>query len=143
VTILLENTAGQGTNLGARLEHLQFVIEQNKSSPRLGLCFDTAHAFEAGFDVSQKKGLDDFLAKADKLFGLDRLKVIHLNDSKTELGSKVDRHQHIGEGFIGKDGISNIINHKLLKDLPFVLETPKKSDADDLKNLKMVRFLRK
>lgn len=142
VEILLENTAGSGSQLGATLEHLQYVIKKNNSNKRLGMCLDTAHAFAAGFDIRDKKGLDYLLGKIDKLIGLDRLKVIHLNDSKVELGSRVDRHEHIGQGYIGKEGFREIINHKSLKDLPFILETPKKSDEDDLMDLKMVRSLK-
>lgn len=141
IAILLENTAGSGSQLGDKIEHLQYVIKKNNSSKRLGLCLDTAHAFEAGFNIREKSGLDDFLARIDRLLGIDRLKVIHLNDSKTDLGSNLDRHQHIGKGFLGKEGIANIINHKLLRDLPFILETPKKNDEDDLMNLKMARGL--
>jgi len=140
VSILLENTAGSGSQLGAKIEHLEYVIKNNKSSKRLGMCMDTAHTFAAGFDISKKKGLDQFLSKVDESIGIERIKVVHLNDSKTELGTHLDRHENIGQGYIGKAGFRLILNNKYLKDLAFILETP---GRDDLDNLKIVRKLRK
>lgn len=143
LTILLENTAGSGDCLGYRFEHLKAIIDKIKEKKKIGICLDTAHTFESGYDVKTKAGLDATLKKIDSIVGLKRIKVIHLNDSKTAFGSNADRHWHIGKGEIGVDGIKLILNHPKLKDLPFILETPKKDPKDDPANLAMVRKLAK
>lgn len=141
--LLLENTAGQGAEIGYRLEQIASVLAGIEDKERVGLCLDTAHAFEAGYDISSREGLTDFLANLEKFIGLEKVKLIHLNDSKTPLGSRKDRHWHIGEGFLGIEGISRFINHPALKTLPAIMETPRKTDEDDLKNMTRVRNMRR
>lgn len=141
--ILLENTAGSGNWLGYKFEHLKAIIDKVKDKKKIGICFDTAHTFESGYDVKTKTGLDVTLKKIDSVVGLERIKIVHLNDSKTAFGSHADRHWHIGKGEIGMNGMSLILNHSKLKDLPFILETPKKDPKDDRTNLATVRKLLK
>ncbi|MBM3249607.1 MAG: deoxyribonuclease IV [Candidatus Omnitrophica bacterium] len=142
VGILLENTAGSGSWLGYKFIHQKKILEGLKQKKRFGLCFDTAHAYLAGYDLATKEGLEKTLAEIDDLVGMNLIKAIHLNDAKGKLGSNVDRHDHIGKGNIGLEGMRRIINHPKLRDLPFILETPKKSDTDDRMNLEIVRRLR-
>jgi len=139
--ILLENTAGSGTNLGYSFNQWKRMVEGVKDKKRMGICFDTCHAFAAEFDLSHREGVEQTLEELDKFLGLDRLKVVHLNDSKYPLGSRKDRHMHIGKGYIGLEGFEIIINHRFLKDLPFVLETPKFGQRDDLENINLVKSL--
>lgn len=141
VGILLENTAGSGSWLGYRFSHQKEVIGSLKERQRVGLCFDTAHAYLAGYDIAAKEGLQRTLEEIDTLVGLDLIKLIHLNDAKGKLGSLHDRHDHIGHGSIGLEGMKRIINHPKLRDKPFILETPKKNSDDDLKNLMLVKKL--
>jgi deoxyribonuclease-4 len=142
VGILLENTAGSGSWLGYKFSHQQQVLKGIKHKERVGLCLDTAHAFLAGYDMRDKEGLDNLIKEIDTLVGIELVKLIHLNDAKGPLGSKHDRHENIGKGFIGREGMKLIINHPRLRNKPFILETPKKTLNDDEKNLKMVRKLR-
>lgn len=123
VRIALENTAAQGTCLGGPFEHIGQVIEEVEGD-RLVVCFDTCHAFAAGHDVGTPEGIDRTLKEFDKVIGLKHLAVVHLNDSKGELGKHLDRHAHIGEGLIGRDAMRYILTHPKLKKLPFILETP-------------------
>jgi deoxyribonuclease-4 len=139
--ILLEDTAGSGTHLGYTFEQLKRMIEGVKDRKRIGICFDTCHAFAAGYDLSHQEGIEKTLEEFEKYIGLDKLKVIHLNDSKYPLGSRKDRHMHIGKGYIGLEGFKVLVNHKYLKNLPFVLETPKYDEKDDLKNINLVKSL--
>jgi len=141
VEILLENTAGAGTELGGEFWQIARIIELTKGGERVGVCFDTCHAFVAGYDIAHPEGLEATFDEIDKLIGFQRVKVIHTNDSKGELGSHKDRHEHIGEGFIGNDGLRLIVNHPRLREHPFILETPVKSIEDDLRNLKAIRAL--
>jgi deoxyribonuclease-4 len=141
VTLLLENTAGMGSEVGYRFEQIAAIISSVKQRERVGVVLDTAHAFEAGYEFRTKAGLDATLREFDRVVGISRLHLIHLNDSKTEFGSRVDRHWHIGEGKIGKEGMREIVNHPLLRHLPAVMETPRDSAADDLRNLKTIRRL--
>ncbi len=140
--ILLENTAGSGSWLGYKFAHQKKIINGIKNKERIGFCLDTAHAYLAGYDISTKSGLQDMLGEIDGAVGISRLKLVHLNDAKGELGSKHDRHDHIGKGGIGLEGMRRIINHPQLKNLPFILETPKKTEDDDAINLNMVKKLR-
>ena len=146
VEILLENTAGTGTTMGASFSELGAIISALSDASRVGVCLDTCHAFAAGYELRTFEGLAETLEALDREVGLGRLKVIHLNDSKYPLGSRRDRHAHIGYGEIGMEGFSLIVNHKALHDLPFILETPKKfdgqADADRI-NLDLVRSLRR
>lgn len=141
VMILLENTAGSGNWLGGTFEEISEIMEKSNQKKNLGLCFDTCHAYAAGYDIANKEGLNKTLKKIDKLMGIDKLKVIHLNDSKGDLGSRLDRHEHIGEGRIGKSGFKVILHHPKLKSLPLILETPKKGPESDPMNLKAVRSI--
>jgi len=138
--ILLENVAGAGTAIGSKFEELYDIINGVNNNDKIGICFDTCHAFAAGYNIKNKKYLDKTLAEFDRKIGLNKLKIIHINDSKNEYSSKKDEHAHIGEGKIGKDGFELIINHNLLKDIPFILETPqfegKDKDVELLWNLK-------
>ncbi len=141
VTILLENTAGQGTELGSRFEDLQQIINSVNDRKRIGICLDTAHAFQAGYDLSRKRGLDEALNEFERLIGLQNLCLLHLNDSKTPLASHADRHWHIGKGYIGLSGFKNIVNHPQLNHLPGIMETPRKDLKDDLKNMEIIKSL--
>jgi len=139
--ILLENTAGSGSCIGYRFEHIKRIIDELDLPERVGVCLDTAHIFESGYDIKTKAGLRKTLKKFDKLIGLDKVKVVHFNDSLSGLGSHVDRHQHIGKGSIGLAAMKRIINHPGLRDAAFIMETPKKTDMDDKRNLATVRKL--
>jgi deoxyribonuclease-4 len=139
VTILLENTAGSGQGLGDRFEHLAAMRAQVAQRERIGICLDTAHLFAAGFPIHMAEGLEETLAQFDRVVGLEHLKLIHLNDSKSDFNSHVDRHWHIGKGRIGLAAMRRIVNHPRLQELPLILETPKKTEADDQRNLETVR----
>jgi deoxyribonuclease-4 len=141
VMILLENTAGSGQGLGYHFEQLAAMRQKVSAKARLGICLDTAHLFAAGYPIHTPDGLEEALASFDRLLGLEHLRLIHLNDSKVPFGSRVDRHWHIGQGDLGAEAICRLINHPRLKDLPFILETPKKAEADDRRNLTTVRQL--
>ena len=143
VMILLENTAGQGTELGSTFSQLQNILSGVEDQSRIGICLDTAHAFAAGYDLFTKNGLDETLNEFDRLIGLKHLHLLHLNDAKTPLASHSDRHWHIGKGYIGLEGFRNIVNHPLLDHLPGIMETPRKDLKDDLRNMRMVRGLMK
>ncbi len=121
-TVLLETMAGKGSEVGRTFEELQEIIKRVELSDKLGVCLDTCHVWDAGYDV--KDHLDDVLEEFDRIIGLPRLRAIHLNDSMNEKGSHKDRHAKIGEGHIGLDALVNVINHEALRDLPFILETP-------------------
>lgn len=138
--VLIENTAGGGGTLGSDFEELRAILELAQGVP-LGFCLDTAHCYQAGFDVSTAKGLEDMLARLDKAVGLAHVHVVHTNDSRTALGSHTDRHEHIGKGGIGLEGFRRILNHPDLRDKAFILETPIENDGDDLRNLETVRAL--
>ena len=141
VILLLENTAGQGTEIGSSFDQIKKIIEGVHEHERMGVCLDTAHTFEAGYDLSNKDGIDRTLEKFDQTIGLKRLHLLHLNDSRTPLGSRKDRHWHIGEGYIGLKGFRNLVNHPLLNHLPGIMETPRKDTVEDLKNMKVIRSL--
>ncbi|MCE3278523.1 MAG: nfo [Bacteroidetes bacterium] len=139
VKILLENTAGQGSSIGGKLEYISDLIDHIKSK-QIGLCIDTCHAFAAGYDIRDPKGIEKFFKETDNRIGLEKLLCFHLNDSKGELGSKLDRHAHIGEGFIGLTPFKYIMQN--FPHIPKVLELPKENDADK-KNLQILRDLSK
>ncbi|MBU4346688.1 MAG: deoxyribonuclease IV [Candidatus Omnitrophica bacterium] len=142
VGILLENTAGSGSWLGYKFTHQKKIIQGLKYKERVGLCFDTAHAYLAGYDIASQPGFEAMLDEIDKLIGIDFIKLIHLNDAKDNLGSHRDRHAHIGRGHIGLEGMKRIINHPKFRKIPFILETPKDSESADKINLETVRSLR-
>lgn len=126
-TVLLETMAGKGSEIGRNFEELRAIIDKTELDSKLGVCLDTCHVSDGGYDIVNN--LDAVLNDFDRIIGLDRLKAIHLNDSKNPLGSHKDRHEKIGEGFIGIDAFERIINHPVLKDLPFYLETPNELDG--------------
>lgn len=126
-TVLLETMAGKGSEVGGRFEELRAIMDKSKAGDRLGVCLDTCHVFDGGYDIVGR--LDDVLEEFDRVVGLERLKAIHLNDSKNVLGSKKDRHEKIGEGNIGLEAMVRIINHEALRHLPFYLETPNELDG--------------
>jgi deoxyribonuclease-4 len=142
VKICLETTAGQGSNLGYKFEQLAQIIELVKENQRMGVCYDTCHTFAAGYDIRTKRAYQDTFKEFDKVIGLGWLKVIHLNDAVKELGSRVDRHTHIGEGKIGLEGFELLMNDKRWEKIPKILETPKEGGtAKDIKNLSVLRSL--
>jgi deoxyribonuclease-4 len=142
VTLLLETTAGQGTNLGCTFEQLAYMIDRVEDKDRIGVCLDTCHIFAAGYPLVDPKDYKKTMKQFDDIIGLDRLRIIHMNDSLKEFGSHRDRHEHIGKGFIGLEGFRNIVNDKRLKNIPMILETPKGEDlAEDIENLKVLRSL--
>ena len=141
VILLLENTAGQGTEIGNTFEQIKKIIDGVHQKGRMGVCLDTAHSFEAGYDLSKKEGIERTLQSFDQAIGLKRLHLLHLNDSKTPFGSRKDRHWHIGEGYIGVEGFRYLVNHPLLRHLPGIMEAPRKDTVEDLKNMKVIRSL--
>ena len=140
-TILLENTAGSGSWIGYKFEHIKRIMDYISDACNVGVCLDTAHTFESGYDIKTKEGLDKTLKSFDRLVGAEKIKVVHFNDSLSNKGSRVDRHHHIGKGNIGRVAMGRIINHPKFKNAAFILETPKKSDKDDKKNLRITRRL--
>ena len=146
VKILLETTAGQGSNLGYRFEHLAEIIDNTVSHDRLGVCFDTCHAFAAGYDFRSLKTYRALFRAFDEIIGINRLMLFHINDSKKGLGSRVDRHEHIGAGTIGLRAFSRLLNDDRFSNLPFLLETPKGEDKNgvdlDRVNLNLLRRLK-
>ena len=143
VRILLENTAGAGGTMGIDFEELGAIIDAADRHPRLGLCMDTAHIFEAGFDLRTPEGLGDAVARLDAACGLDRLEMLHLNDSKTPIGSNRDRHENIGEGEIGLDGFRGIVNHPAFAEVPGILEVPGfDGNGPDLRNVDLLKEMR-
>ncbi|MHB1688967.1 MAG: deoxyribonuclease IV [Ignavibacteriaceae bacterium] len=142
VSSMIEATAGQGTALGYTFEQLKEIIDLVDDKDRMSVCIDTAHIFAAGYDIKNKNTFEQVIKDFDSIVGLDRLKCIHMNDSKKDLGSRVDRHEHIGKGFIGKEGFRNIMNDKRLERIPKILETPKgKEQLEDLENIKVLLSL--
>jgi len=142
VTVLIENTAGQGTNLGSKFEEISFIIGESQYGDGLGVCLDTSHAFAAGYDIRTRESYEDTLSKFDQIIGLERLKFFHINDSKRPLGSRVDRHEHIGKGEIGLAGFRLLLNDPRFQHHPMVLETPKGKDLqEDKANLRVLRSL--
>lgn len=141
VTILLENTAGQKNSVGSDFDQLGLIFEQLKPSKRFGICLDTCHAFASGYDMRTEKNASDTLEKFHKAIGFENLKILHLNDSKGELGCNIDRHEHIGLGHIGEKGLEHVIHAINSKKIPMILETPIDERRDDLGNLKKVQEL--
>ena len=137
VTVCVETMAGQGTNLGHSFEQLATILNEVGDHERLGVCFDTCHVFAAGYDIRTPETYAETMAAFDKAIGLGKIKCFHLNDSKHELGSNKDRHEHIGEGFIGKSGFANFVNDPRWADHPAHLETPKTEEDDDGNEIEM------
>jgi len=144
VWLLLETTAGQGSHLGYTFEQIAEMIDGAKIQDHIGVCLDTCHIFAAGYPISNPKEYKQTMKKFDDIIGLDNLRIIHMNDSKKEFGSRRDRHEHIGKGHIGIEAFRNIVNDKRLKNIPMILETPKEEDLkEDIENLKLLRKLMK
>lgn len=142
VKVALEVMAGQGSNLGSLFEEIASIIEQCQQSERLAVCFDTCHALAAGYEFRTPESYEAMLTQFEQTIGLDRLAVIHVNDSEHDLGSRRDRHAHIGEGCIGLEPFGYFLNDPRFKETPFLLETPKKDDpADDIHNMETLRSL--
>ncbi|UCC45867.1 MAG: deoxyribonuclease IV [Candidatus Zixiibacteriota bacterium] len=142
VWLLLETTAGQGSNLGYSFEQLAYMIAGVEDKSRIGVCLDTCHIFGAGYPIVEPKDYKKTIKAFNDIVGLDRLRIIHVNDSKKEFGSRKDRHEHIGQGYIGLDGFRNFVNDRRLKKVPMILETPKGEDLkEDIENLKVLRSL--
>ncbi len=145
VNLLLETTAGQGTVLGHRFEHIAEIIGGVNDGKRVGVCLDTCHTYVAGYDLKRKH--DEVFEEFDKIIGLKRLKALHLNDTLKGLGSRVDRHWHIGKGELGIDTFKKIMRDERLKDLPMIIETPKGTDENgndlDIVNIGILRKLRR
>jgi deoxyribonuclease-4 len=137
--LIIENTAGERGDISSRIIHLSEIINAVEGSFIKGICIDTCHAFAAGYDIRRDKGIEQITKEIKYHIGLDKLKVIHLNDSKRDLGSGIDRHEHIGMGKIGTKGLKKFINQPPFRDIPLILETPKKQEPDDPENLKRVR----
>ncbi|HMK56124.1 MAG TPA: deoxyribonuclease IV [Dissulfurispiraceae bacterium] len=137
--LLLENTAGEKGDITSRMEDLAEIIDKLGSPLIAGITLDTCHAFAAGYDVRKSDGLSLLVRDIEKHVGIDRVKLIHLNDAKKGLGSRVDRHWHIGEGEIGLKGLERLVNSRAFRNIPLILETPKKTEEDDPMNLRTVR----
>ena len=136
--ILLENTAGQGDCIGHRFEHLREIMNACPKLP-LGVCFDTAHAFTAGYDIREEDGLEALIDKLQRTVGTRKVRAIHFNDSRAAYNSRVDRHWHIGEGHIGRDALRRVARHPKLRHAAFILETPYDDPRADLQNLETLR----
>lgn len=141
VMLLLENTAGTKNSMGSTFEEIRRIVDGIKAKRRIGICFDTAHAFAAGYDLRTPDSVDQTLKGFDSVLGLERLKVIHLNDSKGELGCGRDRHEHIGLGHIGEEGFRALLRHEATRTLPFILETPIDESRDAEGDMKKARGL--
>ncbi len=140
--VLLETTAGQGTSLGSRFEELAYIRNHCRFPEKIGMCFDTCHVFASGYDIISGPAYQQTMDEFDRLIGLQHLHFFHLNDSKKELGSRVDRHEHIGQGCIGLEGFKNLLNDHRFVDHPMTLETPKGDDLqEDIENLATLRSL--
>jgi deoxyribonuclease-4 len=142
VSILLENTAGQGSSIGRSFEQLASILEGMSNPGRIGFCLDTCHLFAAGYDITTEAGYRRTLRAFDRLIGIERIRAFHLNDSRKQLGSRVDRHTHIGKGFIGLEAFRCLVNDRRFAAVPKIIETPKGDDLQlDRLNLRILRSL--
>jgi deoxyribonuclease-4 len=142
VILLLENEAGSRNSMGSGFEEIKAMIDGLEAhSDRIGVCLDTCHAFAAGYDLRDESSVEASINELDRIIGLHKVRVIHANDSRGELNSKVDRHEHIGLGRIGEEGFKALVRHKKLRDLPFIMETPVDEIRDDYGNIKKLREL--
>ena len=136
VTAVIENTAGQGTNMGHKFEQLKFMIDKVEDKSRVGICIDTCHAFTSGYDIKTPVGFRETFSLFDKIIGFNFLKGMHINDSKKELASRVDRHDNIGNGLLGEDVFRMLMNDARFDNMPLILETPDESLwEEEIKNL--------
>ena len=141
--ILIENTAGSRNAVGSNFDDIGKIIDSLSDSKRIGVCLDTCHTFAAGYDLRTPEAIDDTFDEIRHAFGFNRLGAIHLNDSKGELGCGVDRHEHLGLGFIGLEGLKSFLTRKEVQGLPFIMETPVDETRDDVGNLRVARDLEK
>ena len=141
LTVLIENTAGQGSCIGRSFEEVAEIIAGAERELPVGACIDTAHSFEAGYAIHTPEGLRTAVKQLDATIGIAKVRVIHANDSKTAFCSNVDRHEHIGKGFIGAEAFGRIVRHPRLKNIPFIRETPVDRPGDDTRNIRMMRKL--
>ena len=141
VNVLIENTAGQGTNVGYKFEHLVNIIEHVKLQNRIGVCFDTQHSFASGYDIRTEKRWNDTFDHFDNTVGLNWIKVFHINDSKRDLGQRVDRHENLGKGFLSEETFWCLVNDERFTDLPMILETPASDPSVYAEELKWLRRL--
>ncbi len=139
VMLLLENTAGEKNSVGSTFEHIRGIMDGIEYPDRIGICFDTCHAFAAGYELRTKAGIEETITQFDNAVGIKYLKMIHLNDTKGDLGSGLDRHEHIGMGYIGENGFRLILHHPVFSALPLICETPVDDRRDDIGNIKKVR----
>jgi deoxyribonuclease-4 len=139
--LLLENTAGTKNSMGSSFEDIREILDHVANKSRVVVCFDTCHAFAAGYDMRDTQSLGKTIAELKRIVGLDLVKVVHANDSKGGLGSRLDRHEHIGVGHIGEEGFKAILHHDTLRKLPFILETPIDRRRTDVMNLRKLREL--
>ena len=139
VTILLENTAGQKNSVGSAFKQLGEIFAQLKPQKKFGVCFDTCHAFVAGYDLRTKKDVEETFAEFDKYVGIKNLKILHLNDAKGDIGCNLDRHYHLGLGGIGETGISAVVKYANKEKIPIILETPIDDDRDDFENIRIAK----
>lgn len=140
-TLLLENTAGQGTNVGFDFDHLIKIIELSRNPEKFGVCYDTCHGYQAGYDITTKASYNETFRKFDEIIGLDLLKVFHFNDAKFDVGLNKDRHHNIGEGYIGLEPFQWLMQDDRFKDIPMILETPNSDEkwAEEIETLKKSR----
>ena len=138
--LLLETTAGQGSSLGQTFEQLATIMDKVENKPRLGVCLDTSHIFAAGYDIRTKTSYDQTMTAFDTIVGLTHLDLIHLNDSKKKLGSRVDRHEHIGDGYIGLEAFKLFMNDERFKNTPKIIETPKSNEREDSDMINLTRL---
>jgi len=141
VMLLLENTAGERNSVGSTFEHIRPIMEGLLDTSRIGICFDTCHAFAAGYELRTAEGINDTVHQLEEVIGVKKVKCVHLNDSKGALGSGLDRHEHIGMGSIGDDGFHWILHNPVFRDLPLICETPFDARQDDEGNIRKVRKL--
>ncbi len=141
VKLLLENTAGEKNGVGNRFEHIRGIMDGLEKNNRVGVCLDTCHAFAAGYELRTEPGIAETVTQFEDQIGIKHLRIIHLNDSKGDRGSSLDRHEHIGMGFIGEDGFRRLLHHPFLSELPLICETPVDDRRDDIGNIAKVREL--
>jgi deoxyribonuclease-4 len=141
VMLLLENTAGEKNSVGSTFEHIRGIMDGINYQNRIGICVDTCHAFAAGYELRTESGIRETITQFDKAIGIHNLKIIHLNDTKGDLGSRLDRHEHIGMGYLGEGAFRLILHHPVLSALPLICETPVDDRRDDVGNIEKVREL--
>ncbi len=141
VMLLLENTAGEKNSVGSTFEHIRSIIDGLSDKSRIGMCFDTCHAFAAGYELRTAEGIQDTMQQLNEVIGVERIQCVHLNDSKGERGSGLDRHEHIGIGYIGDEGFLSLLHNPVFRDLPLICETPVDIRQNDEGNIRKVRAL--